>query len=91
MHHCIKGSSGIAKWRGIPMKTLIELVLAKAEAKVVAFFSFEEALCGAAYYRTQRLEHVLKDDSWRLHPATGNSSSLHCDDRSLPSRAPCSR
>ena len=26
MHHCIQGWSGIAKWGGIPMKALIELV-----------------------------------------------------------------
>jgi sulfoxide reductase catalytic subunit YedY len=29
MHHCIQGWSGIAKWGGIPMKTLIELVAAE--------------------------------------------------------------
>ena len=33
MHHCIQGWSGIAKWGGIPMKTLIELVRPKPEAK----------------------------------------------------------
>ncbi len=26
MHHCIQGWSGIAKWGGIPMQKLIELV-----------------------------------------------------------------
>ena len=40
MHHCIQGWSGIAKWGGIPMKTLIELVRPKPEARVAAFFSF---------------------------------------------------
>lgn len=60
MHHCIQGWSGIAKWGGIPMRRLIELVRPKAEAKVVAFFSFGEALYGGAYYDTQSLENVLK-------------------------------
>ncbi len=60
MHHCIQGWSGIAKWGGIPMKTLIELVRPKPEAKVVAFFSFGEALYGGPYYDTQSLENVLK-------------------------------
>ena len=60
MHHCIQGWSGIAKWGGIPMKTLIELVRPKPEAKVVAFFSFGEALYGGSYYDTQSLENVLK-------------------------------
>jgi DMSO/TMAO reductase YedYZ molybdopterin-dependent catalytic subunit len=60
MHHCIQGWSGIAKWGGIPMKELIELVRPKPEARVVAFFSFGEALYGGSYYDTQSLENVLK-------------------------------
>ena len=60
MHHCIQGWSGIAKWGGIPMKTLIDLVRPKPEARVVAFFSFGEALYGGAYYDTQSIENVFK-------------------------------
>ena len=60
MHHCIQGWSGIAKWGGLPMEKLIELVRPKPEAKVVAFFSFGEALYGGPYYDTQSLESVLK-------------------------------
>jgi DMSO/TMAO reductase YedYZ molybdopterin-dependent catalytic subunit len=60
MHHCIQGWSGIAKWGGIPMQTLIHLVRPKPEARVVAFYSFGEALYGGAYYDTQSLENVLK-------------------------------
>lgn len=61
LHHCIQGWSGIAKWRGISMKTLIEFVRPKPEAKVIAFFSFGGALYGPeAYYDTQSLENVLK-------------------------------
>jgi DMSO/TMAO reductase YedYZ molybdopterin-dependent catalytic subunit len=60
MHHCIQGWSGIAKWGGIPMKKLIELVRPLPEARTVAFFSFGEALYGGPYYDTQSLENVLK-------------------------------
>ncbi|HEV7218649.1 MAG TPA: molybdopterin-dependent oxidoreductase [Terriglobales bacterium] len=60
MHHCIQGWSGIAKWGGVPMKAIIELVHPKPEARVVAFFSFGEALYGGAYYDTQSIENVLK-------------------------------
>ena len=60
MHHCIQGWSGIAKWGGIPMKALIELVQPRPEARVVAFFSFGEALYGGPYYDTQSLENLLK-------------------------------
>ena len=60
MHHCIQGWSGIAKWGGLPMKTLVDLVKPKPNAKVVAFFSFGGSLYGDLYYGTQSLENVLK-------------------------------
>jgi len=60
MHHCIQGWSGIAKWGGIPMTKLIELVRPKPEARVVAFFSFGEALYGGHYYDTQHIENLQK-------------------------------
>lgn len=60
MHHCIQGWTGIAKWGGLPMKTLVDLVKPKPNAKVVAFFSFGGSLYGDMYYETQSLENVLK-------------------------------
>ncbi|HVW10473.1 MAG TPA: molybdopterin-dependent oxidoreductase [Bryobacteraceae bacterium] len=60
MHHCIQGWSGIAKWGGIPMQKIIELVQPRQEARVVAFFSFGEALYGGPYYDTQTLENTRK-------------------------------
>ncbi len=59
MHHCIQGWTGIAKWGGLPMRRLIELVRPKPEAKVVAFFSYGEALYGGTYYDTQSVENVI--------------------------------
>jgi DMSO/TMAO reductase YedYZ molybdopterin-dependent catalytic subunit len=60
MHHCIQGWTGIAKWGGLPMTSLVDLVRPKPNAKVVAFFSFGGSLYGGAYYDTQSLENVLK-------------------------------
>ena len=60
MHHCIQGWSGIAKWGGIPMKSLVELVRPKPNAKVVAFYSFGGSLYSGFYYDTQTLDNVLK-------------------------------
>lgn len=60
MHHCIQGWSGIARWGGLPMRTLVELVRPKPEASTVVFYSFGEALYGGVYYDTQNLENVLK-------------------------------
>jgi sulfoxide reductase catalytic subunit YedY len=60
MHHCIQGWTGIAKWGGLPMKSLVELVRPKPNAKVVAFFSFGGSLYGGPYYDTQSIDNVLK-------------------------------
>ena len=60
MHHCIQGWSGISKWGGIPMKSLVELVRPKPNAKAVAFYSFGGSLYSGFYYGTQSLENVLK-------------------------------
>jgi DMSO/TMAO reductase YedYZ molybdopterin-dependent catalytic subunit len=62
MNHCIQGWTGIAKWGGLPMKSLVELVRPKPNAKVVAFFSFGGSLYGGLYYDTQSLENVLKPE-----------------------------
>jgi DMSO/TMAO reductase YedYZ molybdopterin-dependent catalytic subunit/thiosulfate reductase cytochrome b subunit len=60
MHHCIQGWTGIAKWGGLPMKSLVELVRPRLDAKVVAFYSFGGALYGGEYYDTQSIENVLQ-------------------------------
>jgi methionine sulfoxide reductase catalytic subunit len=71
MHHCIQGFSGIAQWRGVPMKTLVELVKPKPSAKTVAFFSFGEGLYGGRYYDTQSLENILKPECLLAYEMNG--------------------
>ena len=73
MHHCIQGWTGIAKWGGIPMSRLVELVRPKAEAKVVAFFSFGEAAYGGPYYDTQSMENVMKAECLLASRMNGQS------------------
>jgi len=60
MHHCIQGWTGIAQWKGVPMRKLIDLVKPTAAARTVVFFSFGDGLYGDGYYETQRLEDVLQ-------------------------------
>jgi DMSO/TMAO reductase YedYZ molybdopterin-dependent catalytic subunit len=60
MHHCIQGWTGIAKWGGLPMKSIVELVRPKPNARAIAFFSFGGSLYGGQYYDTQSIENVLK-------------------------------
>lgn len=60
MHHCIQGWTGIAKWRGVPLRTVIEHVKPQPGANAIAFYSFGQALFGGTYYETQDLYNAIK-------------------------------
>ncbi len=60
MHHCIQGWSGIAQWRGVSLRKLIEHVKPLPSARVIAFYSFGESLYGGPYYDTQTIENAVK-------------------------------
>jgi sulfoxide reductase catalytic subunit YedY len=58
MHHCIQGWTGIAQWKGVPMRRLVDLVRPHDGAHTVVFYSFGEGLYGGRYYDTQRLDDM---------------------------------
>jgi methionine sulfoxide reductase catalytic subunit len=60
MHHCIQGWTGIAQWKGVPMKTLVDLVRPTPAAHTVVFYSFGDGLYGGGYYETQRLADAVQ-------------------------------
>ena len=62
MHHCIQGWSGIAQWRGVPFRRIVEHVKPRPGANTIAFFSFGEALLGGTYYETQNLYNAMKPE-----------------------------
>ncbi|ABF91000.1 oxidoreductase, molybdopterin-binding [Myxococcus xanthus DK 1622] len=49
-HFCIQGWSGVAKWGGVSMQTLLELVRPKPDAKWVVFYSLGDGSDGGRYY-----------------------------------------
>lgn len=49
-HFCIQGWSGIAKWSGVPMRVICEMVKPHASAKWVVFYSFADGPEGGRYY-----------------------------------------
>ncbi|HEY8072461.1 MAG TPA: molybdopterin-dependent oxidoreductase [Labilithrix sp.] len=49
-HFCIQGWSGIAKWGGVSMKTILDLVRPKPEAKWVIFYSLGDGPDKGLYY-----------------------------------------
>lgn len=57
-HFCIQGWSGIAKWGGVSMHTITELVGPKPQAKWVVFYSFGEGADGGTYYDAHPIEQM---------------------------------
>jgi hypothetical protein len=57
-HFCIQGWSGVAKWGGVSMQTIIDLVQPDPEAKWVIFYSFAEGSDGGIYYDAQPIEQM---------------------------------
>jgi len=61
-HFCIQGWSGVAKWGGVSMQTILDIVRPLPEAKWVVFYSFAEGPEGGLYYDA----HAIEQMSYRL-------------------------
>ena len=57
-HFCIQGWSGVAKWGGVSMQTLIDLARPKPEAKWVVFYSLGEGPEKGIYYDVPPIEQM---------------------------------
>ncbi len=57
-HFCIQGWSGIAKWGGVSMQTIIELVKPRLEANWVVFYSLGDGPDGGIYYDAHPIEQM---------------------------------
>ncbi|HVS06832.1 MAG TPA: molybdopterin-dependent oxidoreductase [Candidatus Dormibacteraeota bacterium] len=57
-HFCIQGWSGIAKWGGVRMQTILDLVKPQPEAKWVVFYSLAEGPNKGVYYDAHPVEQM---------------------------------
>ena len=57
-HFCIQGWSGVAKWGGVSMETILDLVRPRPEARWVVFYSFGEGADGGTYYDAHPIEQM---------------------------------
>ena len=57
-HFCIQGWSGVAKWGGVSMRTILDLVQPHPEAKWVVFYSLGEGADKGIYYDAHPIEHM---------------------------------
>ena len=57
-HFCIQGWSGVAKWGGVSMQTIIELVRPSPEVRWVVFYSLSDGPDGGVYYDAHPIEQM---------------------------------
>jgi DMSO/TMAO reductase YedYZ molybdopterin-dependent catalytic subunit len=57
-HYCIQGWSGVAKWGGVSMTTIIDLVKPKPEARWVVFYSLGDGPDGGLYYDAHPIQQM---------------------------------
>jgi methionine sulfoxide reductase catalytic subunit len=57
-HFCIQGWSGVAKWGGVAMQTILDLVEPLPEAKWVAFYSLGDGPDKGLYYDVHPIEQM---------------------------------
>lgn len=57
-HFCIQGWSGVAKWGGVPVRHILDLVKPKSEARYVVFYSFAEGAEGGIYYDVHSIKNM---------------------------------
>jgi len=57
-HFCIQGWSGIAKWGGVSMSTILDLVQPLPQARWLVFYSLGEGADGGTYYDAHDIEQM---------------------------------
>jgi methionine sulfoxide reductase catalytic subunit len=57
-HFCIQGWSGVARWGGVSMQTILDLVKPLPAAKWVVFYSLGEGADGGIYYDAHPIEQM---------------------------------
>jgi DMSO/TMAO reductase YedYZ molybdopterin-dependent catalytic subunit/thiosulfate reductase cytochrome b subunit len=57
-HFCIQGWSGVARWGGVSMQAIVDLVRPRPEARWVVFYSLAEGPEEGAYYDAHPIEHM---------------------------------
>ena len=57
-HFCIQGWSGVAKWGGVPMSHILELVRPTPEARYAVFYSFADGGEGGRYYDVHKISNM---------------------------------
>ena len=57
-HFCIQGWSGVAKWSGVPMRHILELVRPTSDARYAVFYSLADGSDVGRYYDVHQISNM---------------------------------
>lgn len=57
-HFCIQGWSGVARWGGVPMRHILDLVKPTSHARYAVFYAFSEGADGGIYYDAHNMANM---------------------------------
>jgi hypothetical protein len=75
-HFCIQGWSGIAKWGGVRMQDILDLVKPLPEAKWVVFYSLGDGPDAGIYYDAHPIEHMSYQLTMLAYDMNGETLSF---------------
>jgi sulfoxide reductase catalytic subunit YedY len=75
-HFCIQGWSGVAKWGGVQMRHILDIVKPTAEARYAVFYSFSEGADGGGYYDVHSLHNMRHDLTLLAYEMNGAPVSM---------------
>jgi methionine sulfoxide reductase catalytic subunit len=75
-HFCIQGWSGVAKWGGVSMQTIMDLVKPRPEAKWVVFYSLGDGADKGVYYDAHPIEQMSYHLTMLAYDMNGESLSF---------------
>jgi methionine sulfoxide reductase catalytic subunit len=75
-HFCIQGWSGVAKWGGVPMRAILDLVKPTAEARYAVFYSLADGGDGGRYYDAHSLSNMRHELTMLAYEMNGSPLSV---------------
>ena len=75
-HFCIQGWSGVAKWGGVPMRHILDLVKPTAEARYAVFYSLADGGDEGRYYDVHKMHNMRHDLTILAYEMNGEPVSV---------------
>ncbi len=75
-HFCIQGWSGVAKWGGVPMRHILDLVQPTGDARYAVFYSLADGSDGGRYYDVHKLANMRHEQTILAYEMNGTPVSV---------------